>query len=262
MKFLATLLLAFFLLVLTGSAQEEKADDPTANPARPTISTPATVTPPGYLQFESGFLGASHSPEFSSQQGLNEVIKFSVSPRFEFFAASGPFVRSRASGQSSNGTAEVFLGLQGIVHRGEGADPTVAVNYSRRIYGGDTPDLDFGSARNSALVLASADVKGFHYDINAMFNEVIEGTAHRGQFGQSLSVSHPLVGKFGISGEVWHFTQPFLRGNAVGNLWALSYTARSNLVFDGGFNRGLTSTSTRWEYFVGFTYLLPHKLLP
>jgi hypothetical protein len=29
---------------------------------------------------------------------------------------------------------------------------------------------------------------------------------------------------------------------------------------DGGFNRGLTSTSTEWEAFVGFTYLLPYKI--
>ena len=49
--------------------------------------------------------------------------------------------------------------------------------------------------------------------------------------------------------------------HAVGNLWALSYTARKNLVLDGGFNRGLTGTSTRWEVFVGFTYLLPYRLL-
>ena len=82
----------------------------------------------------------------------------------------------------------------------------------------------------------------------------------RPQFGQSLSISHPLKGKFTLSGEIWHFTQPFLRGNAVGNLWAVSYTARKTLVFDGGFNRGLTDTSTRWEVFAGFTYLLPHRL--
>ena len=37
------------------------------------------------------------------------------------------------------------------------------------------------------------------------------------------------------AGELWHFTQPFLRGNAVGNLWAVSYTARKTLVVDGGF---------------------------
>ena len=33
-----------------------------------------------------------------------------------------------------------------------------------------------------------------------------------------------------------------------------------NLVIDGGFNHGLTITSTQWEVFVGFTYLLPHRL--
>ena len=33
-----------------------------------------------------------------------------------------------------------------------------------------------------------------------------------------------------------------------------------NLVIDGGFNHGLTITSTPWEVFVGFTYLLPHRL--
>jgi hypothetical protein len=82
----------------------------------------------------------------------------------------------------------------------------------------------------------------------------------RGQFGQSLTVSHSFKKRFALSGEIWHFTQPFLRGNAVGNLWAVSYTARKNLVFDAGFDHGLTSTSTNWEAFVGFTYLLPHRL--
>src|SRR5450432_3559397 len=48
---------------------------PAANPARPTISNPATLTPVGYLQFETGVLGAADSPEFSSRTGMNEVIK-------------------------------------------------------------------------------------------------------------------------------------------------------------------------------------------
>jgi hypothetical protein len=31
-------------------------------------------------------------------------------------------------------------------------------------------------------------------------------------------------------------------------------------VFDAGFDKGLTGTSTQWEGFVGFTYLLPRRL--
>jgi hypothetical protein len=261
MNSLVVFLFAILVLVQSSVAQEGIPDDATANPGRPTVSTPATITPVGYLQFETGLLGAWHSPEFSSRESVNEVIKFSVSPRVEFLAAAEPSVHYRADDQIGNGTAEVFFGVQGVVHHGEGAQPSIAVSYFRRIYDGGVPELDFGSPRNSMLLLASADVKGFHYDANAMLNEVIEGTTHRAQFGQSLTISHPVGKRFAISGEIWHFTQPFLRSNGLGNLWAVSYTARRNLVFDGGFNHGLTSTSTRWEAFVGFTYLLPHKLL-
>jgi hypothetical protein len=43
-------------------------------------------------------------------------------------------------------------------------------------------------------------------------------------------------------------------------LWAVSYPIRKNLVVDAGFDHGLTSSSTQWEGFAGFTYLLPHRL--
>jgi hypothetical protein len=191
---------------------------------------------------------------------VNEVLKISVAPRFELIAASDSLVLCRADRRSSVGTGEVFLGAQAVVKRGEGVKPTIAVSYFRRIYDGGVPELDFGVPRNSFLVLASGDVKGFHYDANALFNEQTEETLHRLQFGQTLSVSHHLAGNFSVTGEIWHFTQPFLRGHAAGNMWAVSYAARKTLVFDAGLNRGLTRTSTRWEVFAGFTYLLPHRL--
>lgn len=267
----ALLLLLLMTVAVAAAAQDApgtpndpatapQQEEPEANPGRPTVSTPATLTPVGYFQFETGYLGAWQSPEFSSQSSVNEVVKFSVARRIELLAADQPFAYSRPENQTAWATGDVALGVQGVVYQGEGARPTIAVSYFHRVYGGDAPDIDIGSFRNSVLILASADVKGFHYDTNYIFNEVIEGGIHRAQFGQTLSVSHPLAKKFGISGEIWRFTQPFLRGNAVGNLWALNYNARNDLVFDGGFNRGLTSTSTRWEVFLGFTYLLPHKL--
>ncbi len=251
---------ALTLFALRAGAQTPVGQAPEANPGRPTVSTPATLTPVGYLQFETGLNAANHSPEFSSRFAPNEVLKFSVHPRLEFLASSEPVVHYRVAGQTAKRVAEVFLGAQAVVSPGEGAKPTLAVSYFHRMYDGGAPEFDFGSPKNSALLLASADVKGFHYDANVMFNEQNEGPVRRAQFGQSLTISHPLTRKFTLSGEIWHFTQPFLRGNAVGNLWAVSYAARKTLVFDAGFNRGLTDTSTRWEAFVGFPYLLPHRL--
>jgi hypothetical protein len=234
--------------------------EPEANPARPTVSNPATLTPVGYLQFETGTLGAMDSPEFSSQVEFNEVIKLAVTRRLEFVEASEPAVHYMVNGVSANGVAEVFLGAQIVLLPGEGARPTLSASYSRRVYGGGAPDLDVGSPLNSSVFYASADVKGFHYDANAVFNEVLEGPVRRLQFGETLSISHPLGKGFGLSGEIWRFSQPFLRSNAIGNLWAVSYAARKNLVFDAGFEKGLTGTSTHWEAFAGLTYLLPHRL--
>jgi hypothetical protein len=244
----------------SAAAQSAAPDEAIANPGRPTVSTPATLTPVGYLQFETGGLTANHSPEFSRRYSLNEVIKFSVAHRFELIASAEPIVHDRAEGKLGNAQGEVFLGAQAVLIPGEGTKPTIAASYFHRAYDGGAPELDFGSPANTAMILASADVKGFHYDTNAILNELIEGLVRRAQFGQTLSISHALAGKFTVSGEIWHFSQPFLRGNAVGNLWAVSYAARKTLVLDAGFNRGLTNTSTRWETFVGFTYLLPHRL--
>jgi hypothetical protein len=241
-------------------ASAQEPDEPEANPGRPTVSTPATLTPAGYLQFESGFTGANHSPEFSRRYSFNEVVKLSLLPRLELLASVEPTVRATAEGTTGNSQGEVFLGAQGVLYRGEGTKPTLAVSYFHRAYDGGAPEFDYGSPVNSLLVLASADVRRFHYDANAFFTEMERGPVRRAQYGQSMTISHPLFKKLSLSGEIWHFTQPFLRGNAVGNLWAASYAARKTLVFDVGFNRGLTGTSTRWEVFAGFTYLLPHRL--
>lgn len=242
------------------AAQSDPPDPPAANPARPTVATPATLTPVGYLQFETGVQGAWHSPEFSSRFGLNEAIKLAVASRLQLFVIDEPWAHFRSDGRPGNGAGGLAFGAQAVVRKGEGASPTLAVSYAHSVYNGTTPDLDFGSPTNSVILLASADVKGFHYDANVLFNELTEGGVSRLQFGQTLSVSHALKGPISLTGEIWHFPQPFLRGNAVGNLWALGYTARKNLVFDAGINRGLTGSSTRWEVFAGFTYLLPHRL--
>ena len=129
--------------------------------------------------------------------------------------------------------------------------------YKRQLYDGTAPDIDIGTAKNSAILLVSTDLAGFHFDINGFASEQTEDALRRAQFGQTVSISHPIGERVTIASELWHFSQPLLRGNAVGSLWALSYEIKKNLVVDAGFNRGLTGTSTQWEGFAGFTYLLP-----
>ena len=252
---------SLFLLSLSLSAQTATDPIPDANPARPTVSTPATLTPVGYLQFETGSLGASTSPEFGARIGINQVTKLTVIPRLEFLVLTEPYVHSSNSegGDKQIHPGEVFAGAQAVVVQGSQNRPTIAVSYIRRLYESPAPELDLGTFRQSGTLLISDDLVGFHFDTNFIITEETEFGVRRAQMAQTLSISHPLK-KFIISGEIWHFTQPYFNSNAVGNLWAVSYPVRRNLVIDVGFDHGFTNTSTHWEAFAGFTYLLPHRL--
>ena len=253
------------VLLLLGSttlrAQAGLPDAPEAIPARPTVSTPASLTPVGYLQFENGVLYATDSPEFSKRLGINLVTKLSISQRLQVLALFEPFTHSCGAAVSGNRPGEVFAGLQAVVLPSKEEWPTISVQYLRRLYASPAPELDLGTFVQSATILLSEDLAGFHFDVNALVTEQQDDKTRmrRAQFAQTLSISHP-VGKFTVSAEVWHFAQPLTHGYAVGNLWAASYPVRKNLIIDAGFDHGFTGTSTHWEGFAGFTYLLPHRL--
>lgn len=253
------ILLLYFSAILR--AQTNMPETPAANPARPTVSTPATLTPAGYLQFENGGLFAAHSPEFSRRLGIEQVTKLSIDTRVQLLALFEPFTHSTGAEVSGNRPGEVFTGMQDVILPGEGKRPTISAQYLRRLYSSPAPELDLGTFVQSTTILLSDDLAGFHFDINGLVMEQQDDITkvRQAQFAQTLSVSHR-VGNFTVSGELWHFAQPLTHGSAVGNLWAVSYPIRKNLVIDGGFDHGFTSTSTRWEDFAGFTYLLPHRL--
>jgi hypothetical protein len=283
--------------VLSGFAA---AQVPTANPGRPTVTNPATLPPVGYLQFEQGYLGSVNSPETASQYGVNQTAKIALASRLLVQEQTQPLAHSREvdEGSSSNGAGDVLLGAQAVLYLPPAAPaetsktpqtaphrtiamPTVAVGYLGRVHAGTTPDIDMGGYANSVLLLVSGDVGRFHYDTNYLLNEQTESesspisgagaTLRRAQFAQTLSVNHPVTSpNLQLALELYHFTQPMVhttatgervpRANAVDGLLALSYSLRPNLVIDGGFSHGFTSTSTRWQSFAGFTYLLPHRL--
>ena len=193
-------------LRLDGQTSVE-AEPPQANPARPTVSTPATLTPIGYLQFENGILYARDSGEFWSRSGVNQVTKLTVAPRLEFLLQSEPLVSSTDSEHPATRPGEVFAGIQGVLLNGKGRTPTVAVSYIRRLHQSPAPELDTGTFRQSSTLLLSDDYHGFHFDANAIVTEQVEEPVRRGQFAQTLSISHPFM-KVTVSGEIWHFSQP------------------------------------------------------
>ena len=258
-----TLVLRLFFLScvapIRGQVTAQPQTVPQANPGRPTVSTPATLTPVGYLQFETGILGAINSTEFDTRVSANETVKLTVVPRLQLILPFEAFVHSEFGGHKENHAGEVFAGVQGVLVAGKGKRPTISLSYSRRLYASPAREVDIGTFHQNGIVLISGDPWGFHVDGNAIISEQTQAKLGRIQYGQTLSISRPLR-KFTISSEIWHFSQPFVNSNAIGNPWAVAYTVRNNFVIDVGFNRGLTKTSTSWETFFGFTYLLPYRI--
>jgi hypothetical protein len=269
------------LLCLDAATFPAHAQTPAANPGRPTVTNPATLPPVGYLQFEQGYLGSLASPETASQYGANQVTKLAVATRLMLQVQTQPFAVSREVGGplSSTASGDVLLGAQGVLclPQAPSADaskishapparkplaPTIALGYLGRVHAGSTPDIDQGGYSNSLILLISGDFGEWHYDTNYLVNAQSETgslSAH-GVFSPNLQ----------LSVELYHFTQPFVssddagrsvqRANLVDLLIAPSYQLRPNLVLDGGFSHGFTATSTRWQSFAGFTFLLPHRL--
>ena len=292
-----------------GAASAQSQTDlglPAANPGRPTITNPATLTPVGYLQFEQGYLGSLDSPQTSSQYGLNQTVKITVHPRLMLQLQSQPFAASSVAGTAgvTRDAGDVLLGFQAVlwnppdttdgavtadIHRHayvRSALPTIAFAYLHSIYNGTAPDIDLGSQDQTALFLFSGHAPGIdvHYDTNIIvsqqseddplpINPTLSHHVRRAQYGQTFSIDRPLFNpNLQVSAEIYHFSQPLVhatsvglnvpRANLVGALLAFSYQLRPNLVLDCGFEHGITSTSTRWQSFAGFTYLLPYRLWP
>jgi hypothetical protein len=109
------------IFALSMAAQTVTDPVPEANPARPTVSTPATLTPVGYLQFETGSLGATISPEFGTRVGINQVTKLTVLPRLKFFVQTEPYVHSSLSSDNEVHPGEVFAGVQAVLVPGDDA---------------------------------------------------------------------------------------------------------------------------------------------
>ena len=255
---------------------------PAANPARPTVTIPAALPPTGYLQIEQGFVRAGDSPGgVTGQTGINQVTKIAVTGHLTVQLLSQPYAYSSVldgSGRtvSTSDPGDLQVGIQGVVRRSQGAVPTVSAGFIRRVRAGTSASLDVGEYSQSALVLLGGDLRdGFHYDSNLLWNEINDGAVRRGQMGQTLAVTHglfPKATKQRLSGivELSHFTQPLVkasrnggsvaRANAVDLLFAGTWTARPNLIFDASMERGLTSTSTAWQGGLGVSYLLPWRL--
>lgn len=253
---------AVFALVLLASfathALGVESDDssPSATPYRPSVSTPAMLSAPGWLEVEGGLL-YQHASSKARRTSVPLTVKLAFTPDWGIRVGADAWVHQR---DDSGARASGFGDTSVVVKRrfeinpesefgleGSATEPT-----SHHNVGSGSGKADYG-----ALAIYSADFAGtWHTDINigaTRLGQVNPGS-QRTQWLGAAALSNSFTHRWGVTGE-WSGSYQGGSPNTSQFLMAASYSVSKRLVLDIGAARSLRSGAPVWSAFTGFTWL-------
>ena len=246
---------AFALLPALASAAAAE-EEPAAVPYRPSVSTPAALTAPGWLEIEAGFL-YQHAAEGDRRESVPVTLKLAFTPDWGVRVGADAWVRQRdASGSSSSGYGDTGV----VLKRHFAVDESSAFGLEAgAVFATARRGLGAGSGRTDLGLNAiySADFASvWHTDLNLSATRLGNADAGSGrvQWLGAAAVSRSLGEQWGIVGE---FSGTHQSGNENTRqlLVAASYNVSKRLVLDAGAARSLRSGAPAWSAFTGFTWL-------
>jgi hypothetical protein len=233
-----------------------RADDlPTVTPYRPSVSTPAALSAPGWLEVEAGVQN-SRADDPARRDSLPYSLKLAFTPDW---------------GIRIGGDAVVHqVGADGTVLSG-GGDTTVVLKRRFAVTEASAFGLELGAKLPTARaglgsgrtdvdlngIYSSDFAENWHTDINVVATHtggVDAGVGHW-QKGWATALSRSLNEQWGVVGELSGTAQT---GNAstAQALIAASYSVSRAVTLDIGVSRGLSPASGGWSAFSGITFLL------
>jgi hypothetical protein len=229
-------------------------DEPAAVPYRPSVSTPAALSTPGWIEVEAGLLH-EHDGSPASRDSIPATIKLAFSPDWGIRVGADAWVRQRDdTGQRTSGIGDTAVVLKRRFAVDDasafGLEAAVVLPTSRR-------GLGDSQAAYGVNGIYSADFGGrWHTDINVVATRA--GSADPGtsrlQWLGAAALSTALDDHWGVVGELSGTNQ---RGVDATRqfLVAASYNVSKRLVLDAGAARSLRSGTPVWSAFTGFTWL-------
>ncbi len=242
----------------TSVAAAPADDEPAAVPYRPSVSTPATLSAPGWLEIEAGFLH-EHDGADARRDSLPLTLKLAFTPDWGVRIGADAWVlRKDASGHDSGfGDTGIVLKRRFAVDDSSafGLEAGATLPTSRGGLGAGSGKADYG-----VNAIYSADFGDWHTDINLATTRLgqIDPDAGRMQWLVAASLSRALNDHWGVVGE-FSGTHQSGSENTSQFLFAASYNVSKQLVLDAGAARSLRSGAPVWSAFTGFTWLA-HKL--
>jgi hypothetical protein len=247
---------SFFVAVtLAVSSAAAWADEaPAVTPYRPSVSTPASLSAPGWLEVEAG-VQSSRADEPRRRDTLPYTLKLAFTPDWGIRIGGDAVVRELAAdGSSMRGGGDTTI----VLKRRFAVDETSAfgAELSAKL---PTARQGLGSGRTDVGLngIYSDDFAGsWHVDLNASATHL--GGAEAGtsawQKGGAAALSRTLSDKWSTVGEL-SGTQRSGADRTSQALVAASYSPSRTVTFDAGVSKGLSTASGGWSVFTGVTLL-------
>jgi Putative MetA-pathway of phenol degradation len=249
-----------FLLIasslLAGAASVRAADTPgdggpAVVPYRPSVSTPAQLSAPGYLELEAGGLRATGPDAGAARSTLPWTLKLAFTP--DWGLRVGGDAWAHEPGSSGVGDTSLVLKRRFPVSEATAWGLELGEKFP-------TAGSERGSGHADTTVngIFSSDfAPGWHTDVN--LNEtrlgVSSGEPRAWQTGWAAAFSRSIDDAWGVTGELSGTRQVGTSATAQ-VLAAASFNASPAAVVDFGAARGLNDATPRWQVFAGVTVRL------
>lgn len=245
--------LAAGMLLVAAAAPAYSGEEPSATPYRPTVSNPAALPVPGYLEVEAGFLRARNDPR--RRDSLPVLFKYAFTENVGVLVGGEAHVRyySDIDGKATGaGDANLTLKLNHTLN------DKLAIGLEAGVKLPTAKD-PIGSGKHDKLVngIVSVEVGAATLDVN--FGAQRLGAVNPGEsrtaYTWAGALSYPINQRWGIAGEFSGVAQRGVSGTSQ-FLAAATYNVSKRVVLDGGIAWGLTRASTDRAVFVGITILM------
>ena len=227
-------------------------EEPAANPYRPSVGSPASLSAPGHFEIEAGF--ARETAPDARLDGMPMLLKYAFTERFGVTFGISPWLRASTPEGTTSGNGDGTITLKV-------AQP---VSEAFMVGGELTASLPVASnglgLKHSYVTLnliASGDFAGFHGDVNVnstRLGEAQEPGITRQVTGWSVGVSHPLSAQFGVGLEASGLRQSGVF-TSTQLLASVSYSVSTKLVLDVYAARARVGDIHIDKFGGGFTYL-------
>lgn len=231
------------------------AETVSATPSRPSVSSSAQLSAPGYFEIESGYQKIKGS-DGATRTSFPTRLKYSFSENIGLLLDHELAVGQHGMGSNIRGEGDTALWLK-LKLPSDGKD-TTAFGLEAGVIAPTAKD-GLGVDKTAYLVngIVSTELGGFSVDINLgalHLGSVGAGESHNG-WSWAAAASRELTEKWGVTGE---FSGAGRRGAATQSqaLTALTYKLSNRVVLDAGMAWGINQAAPDWTAFGGIAVLL------